>query len=137
VADYIGQHPAGNDQAKIELAVTGTKEQPKVAAYIYIQNGGTFELRPYTSPEAFDEAIYFLATNGYFKEELPNESQAALLTRLSTTVSTQVFSGMLNRFVGSSGSEFAIRSASFQYGAGAQLVLAYRNITFKYNGGMQ
>jgi len=135
VADYEGPHNgASGGQAKIELAVTGTKEHPDVNAYIYTQNTGTgsFELRPYSKTEAFDEALYFLASGGSFKEDLSEVSEARILANLSTSVSTQIAANMLNRFTGSTGSQFALKSASLS-GGGAQLAFAYRNVTFSYS----
>ncbi|MDP4198505.1 MAG: hypothetical protein Q8902_02915 [Bacteroidota bacterium] len=138
IADYVGPHhdPKGENQAKIELAVTGTKAQPHLDAAIYTDASGSFELRPEsTSQTAVEDALYFLASGGYFKNEMTPDASRNVLANASSSLGTQLLSDMLSNSLGSTSSEFALRSASLRYGpnAGVELTAAIYKITLHYN----
>ncbi len=131
-ADYIGTNQYDQQQAKIELQLTGTKSNPLLTARVYESGAtGDFVQRPETSDQALEDAIYFLTTGGYFKNEANDAQAQKVLAQAGSTLSSQLFSDFLSNYLGSSGSAFAIRSATYQVGQGVQLTAAYRNITFK------
>ena len=117
------------------VTVTGTKNKPVVESHIYT-NGttGTYEERPETAP--LEDAIYFLASNGYFKSDLGANEQGTVLASVSGNLGRQLLSSMLGDYLSSTGSEVQIRSAQLNTGAGlvgAQFTAAYRSILFHYN----
>ena len=138
VADYIGQDVGAQNQpqAKIELSVTGTKSQPQLTARNYVQNSsGTFDPKPETGSEALDDAIYFLASGGYFKNELSDPAATNILGSLSKNLTSNLLGSMITNFTGSTSSAFAIRSTQLNYGQSMESVgftAAYRDITFRY-----
>lgn len=141
VADYFGIHhdpkSGGDNQAKIELTVTGTKARPNLDAAIYTDATGSFEPRPEaTRQTAIEDAIYFLASGGSFKNDQDVQVEQQTLAKISTNVGTQLFSSILQNALSSTGSQFAIRSASLQNGQAGQIfgiTAAYRNIIFRAN----
>ena len=140
-AEYIGQRKGtliSSDQAKIVLDVQGTKDHPVISTRNYVQQttGGEFVLKPERTPgEAQDDAIYFLGT-GYFKNDLTNSYNTSASLALLQALGGQVAANLAASMLGSTTSQFAIRSASLSLGtnAGAQITAAYRDITVKLGG---
>lgn len=137
-ASYTGTHhnakTGTDDQAKVEMQLSGTKDRPDLTTTIYTDESGAFEPIAESSKEsAIQDAVYFLASGGYFKNDLlPNEQQT-ILAKMSTNISTQLFSSMIQSYLGSTGSEFAIRQASLVSGGGAQFTAAWKDIVIHYN----
>jgi hypothetical protein len=137
-ATYVGTHhnhrTGTDDQGKIEISLTGPKDQPDITTTISTDESGSFEPIAETSKEsALQDAIYFLATGGQFKNDLDPTEQQSILAKISTNVSTQLFSSMIQSYLGSTGSQFAIRQASLTLSGGAQLTAAWRDIVFHFN----
>ncbi len=143
-AEYIGTHQNGSSsppQAKIDLDVTGTKNHPIITAMNYQQAtlGGDFEVRTERSAdEAEQDAIYFLTTGGYFKNDLTGANSGSAYTKMLPALGGQLAANLAANIVGSTSSQFAIRAASFSAGsnAGAQITGAYRDITIKLGAGV-
>jgi hypothetical protein len=134
-AEYIGQHQGTSEQAKIALHVTGTKNYP-IIMWTNSQQptpGGEFVTRQEQSPaEAQQDALYFLGTGGYFKNDLGANSGSAY-SKMLPALGGQAFANVLTNLAGSTSSQFAIRSASLSLGnyGGAQVTAAIRDITIK------
>ncbi|HWF43684.1 MAG TPA: hypothetical protein VG537_03485 [Candidatus Kapabacteria bacterium] len=136
VAEYIGPDQVTHNQMKLEMNVTGTKNSPLLIAHIYSQSaGGTWDLVQESNTEAQSDVIYFLASGGFLKRELPEANQGQFLANAYQSFGTQVVSSMIGSLSGSTSSAFAIRSAQLSLGTTNTLGLtaAYQNITLHYS----
>ncbi len=144
-AEYTGPHQNGqnlNEQAKIVLTVTGTKNHPIITALNYQQNspGGEFEIKTEPSPDiAVQDAFYFLYTGGYFMSDITpgNNAGSHLAQNLGTQAVSNVVGNFLGGFTGTSNFPISIRGASYTPGnnGNAQITAAYRDITLKVGSG--
>ncbi|MFI5202786.1 MAG: translocation/assembly module TamB domain-containing protein, partial [Candidatus Kapaibacterium sp.] len=139
IADYTGRHftQSGQDDARIELTVTGTKDRPILTANNYEHFGDTWEERSEASPEAAKEdAIYFLAT-GQFKSDLSYSANTNVTANILQNLGAGLGASVLNNLLGSTSQQIALQSATLNIGGsapGGQITAAYRNITFKIGG---
>ena len=138
VADYNGTHAVDpNEPVKIELIVTGTKSKTDIAAHIYMTNTATNTTEERQSADAKNDAIYFLASGGYFKSDQSPDVQAGVVTKLKNSVTSQLVNDLMTSTLGSSSSDWAIRQASFNlFGSpAADITAAWRSITIHANVG--
>ncbi len=138
-AEYISQHQGTSEQAKIALHVTGTKNYP-IIIWTNSQQptaGGEFVVRQEQSPEeAQQDALYFLGTGGYFKNDLTGPNSGSAYTKMLPALGGQAAANLFTNLLGSTSSQVAIRSASFSTGnyGGAQITAAIRDVTVKLGG---
>ncbi len=135
-ADYIGPHvlQSGSDDVRIELRVSGTKNQPELTAMISEGSGGNYTVRAEASPEqAEEDAIYYLIT-GQFRNELNTNQNVNATANILQSLGGGLAGTFFNNLLGSTSSQIAFRSAALNVGATgttSQISAAYRDITIK------
>lgn len=136
--DITAEHKT--ERATIQIRIYNTIQEPKLDITILQESavGGGMAERQGTQEELQEDAIYFLLT-GHFKNELAPAEKAGAIKQAANQLGSQVANQLLGSLLGSSVFRDVLRSANLEFGANPRLKVtaAFKNINFKYAGGLK